>query len=1130
MLSMRFTAFVLVGVTILTTLQPIKAADQDLYILAGDISNFYVSDIFNRNVIESKKSKNLKQVPATYTSTNPQAARISSVHEVNADYFPGGASAAKDCTYARAFQLATTQDIYLTCEQDEVHRFTLGQDNKLTTVSEARFDGIVNDFQVVDTTNGDYVSVNIQQDAPNFYFGLTLQSATVVERIIDQTTWEATAIKSKAAVAIWQFTDGQAPPTITPFWVGYQRETNLASTTSANYILWAKSDADETGRVILNKANKFPDDATLITDLSFNDQNTMIVVYKSAAAPELQVAECIVAYATQAVTITSCTKAATGVPSITAGSIVIRQTTSGQAGTATIYKSDTKEILVADYNAGAFTNYGSSNVNIVVSSTLEFLAIRTGTLGTTIQFAKTGTTTVITTLYNIVRSGAVVTYDQTSDRLGVTSTSVRNRALLLKQRSYSVWTTDDKKIYVSLIASQFTAASQEVTITKTEGPDKTNFVFGVNVITSLASGAAVRSLPDYQDYNRDSTTGNKLAVNRRNFFGNNLDFKFSLEGFDVLNANSFSLDVTGLGTQVWLHSFKNGLGITGNKVNGLTCTGTVLEKNFACQVNENITYDIPAGATLVHLQSVSTASESGAILISADTTDTHVAYIDFNTVKVNVGKITGIKAVADQVFFNIVGVKFVFWFLDSRKVTLQYSDSKALTSFSSFTIDSTLIGKNAQSFCPTSIEQNASSMTLVEVMSNCDNGESRLWRFDASDVTAVKVAATKLFANPQIGVGAVSFCSFGQEYLALNPANGFLFSADIEDDNSINNLGQSMIGYTSVKEIACTGRSFGVFAGVDGTGDKWMSVVYGNRLGDLRDRYHSSVKYTGTIEWVTSSEDSLIVATNNAGTYQFFSILLKGPIVYYNGAKQTGAQDVTLQLNQFGTEVASKVFSFSATEFEEKIDSKPKEGSVSKTVKGSYKIFDIADINGPIFNIKIQKTPEVTADITIDPQYTKDGEYAPTQTTSPEPQKIVTEGSSSVGIYTAGETLQFYYYQNYDSFQAAIDVGKKSSIADAAINNDEQLLAAYSSLNNGVFSVRGFLYTFASKATKDFEIVGDFQTTHIVVERISSQKYVVVALNTISDNGKVFTVDIGTQAPTEVGTFSNSNIFFLKFF
>lgn len=87
MLSMRFTAFVLVGVTILTTLQPIKAADQDLYILAGDISNFYVSDIFNRNVIRSKKSKNLKQVPATYTSTNPQAARISSVHEVNADYF-----------------------------------------------------------------------------------------------------------------------------------------------------------------------------------------------------------------------------------------------------------------------------------------------------------------------------------------------------------------------------------------------------------------------------------------------------------------------------------------------------------------------------------------------------------------------------------------------------------------------------------------------------------------------------------------------------------------------------------------------------------------------------------------------------------------------------------------------------------------------------------------------------------------------------------------------------------------------------------------------------------------------------------------------------------------------------------
>lgn len=1128
MLSQKFTTYIFIGLTILSTLQPAKAANQDLYLLAGDVSNIFVADIFKKDVAKkNKKLNNLKQDPATYT-TNNQAARISNIIETNSNFL---STDAKDCSNAQIFKMSDNKHfMYLACG-DDVQIFEVNDDNTLATPTEENIGNKVWDYHLTDNAQKLDVVLSINPNTgptEAFSFDFTVLKPTKVERKINQKDWQTSAIQDKAAFEIWQFNDGATPPVITPFWVGYQRQNDLTKA-SANYLLWAKSDEDISGKLDLTAANKFPEDATHVTDLSFNDANTMIITYKGADA-NLKVAECTMAYdgtaTPPAVSITACT-ASTTAPEIAVGNIVIRQPVAANPGTAHIYNDAAKQISIAVYNAGAFSAFANSKAKVVYGSDLEFYNIKTSSIGNEIQFAKKGTTQVINTLFNIVKDKTDVTYDQISDRGGSTSVSKGNTGFIIKAMSYSVYEHSINKVYVSLIADQFASASQDVVITKTQGADVQTFTYGVNISPDLKSGALIRSIPDYQDYKREAVTANKLSINRKSFFGNNLDFQFSLEGFQVMNANDFTFDTASLGTSIWLHNYKLGLGFEAAKVSGFKCTGTVLEKNFVCTKNEEISYDIPAGSTLVHIESVTTGSENGAILIYSTGDDTNVAYIDFANEQVNVGKITGAKSAKGKVFFKIVKDQFSVWIVDPVKnvADVYASAGKTLASFESkMTISTTTIEKAAGNFCPVSIGQNPAVFSTVEIMSYCPTtGESRLWRFNVPDdltkIEVLKANPTKLFANPEAGEGEINLCNFGKEYLANNPTAGIVYTTDIEDDYSFNGLGTNLIGYTKVDSISCTGKNFGVFSGVDGSGEKWMSVIYGNRLGDTRDRYHSTVKYVGDIGFVTPTENGLIIGTLNGAVYTFYSILLDGPTVYYTGAKQTEAQEVTLDILSLTEKVGSKKFSFDLTEFTEKIDSNPKEGSTAQTKEGTYKLTDLADVKGPIFKIEAQVGPDVKSTVTVQPQFEKNGEYKPTQTTVPEPQSIVTEGTSSVGIYTAGATLQFYYYKTFDSFEIAVDVGKKSTIADASINNDESLLAAYVTQDG---TLRAYVYTIATKVADDFVIAADFEATSVVVERINSQKFAVLAVNGKLHTGKAFILTVGSQDVITAHTFANS--------
>lgn len=1134
----KFTTYLFIGLTIFLTLQEAKTADQDLFLLPGDTSNYYVEELFNRNVVDSKKNKNLKQDPeASYTTNNP-AARISSVQEVNADFLSGPA---KDCTNSKIFKLqGGGESIYLACYEN-IEIFDVQQDNSLVANGEIKVGNPVWDYHMVDSETKQVVSLSIDPSVTPgvtaYSFDFILHTTPSVEIKIDQKDWQASAIQNKASFEIWQFTDGATPPVITPFWVGYQREYDLTSTTSANYLLWAKSDDPAvTGKLDLTAANNFPEDAVLITDLSFNDQNTLLITYKGAA-DTLKTAECIMAFATNVVSITSCT-ASTSTPPVKSGNIVIEQPIAATPGISYIYNDENRRLSICTYNAGTYSACTNSAGKIVYGDDQQFFQIKVDATGLNLWFVKKGTTQVKTTIYNINKVVGDIQYDQISDRNGFTSCSDGAKGYLIKSMSYSVYAQNKDMTYVQLISDEFTQASQDVTITQTIQTESKTFTFNVNILQDINVGAKIKNIPDYQDYNRESVLGNKLSINRRSFQGNNLDFELSLAGFTVLNANEFDFDTASLGKNVYFFDYQHGIAVdAANKVTAITCTGTILEKNFNCALNTKITYDIPAGASLIHVQPSSSNTEKGLVLVSSDNKDTHVAYIDFVDEEAYFGSITGVKSQAGKLTFKVIKGTYSFWIIDTvglAKVTVYGSSSKMLAGITLIkTIDNTVIKKKAGNFCPVGFSQNGLITGRMDIMSYCATGESRIWRLNAVDPVTIDIIAeepSKLVANTEAGTGALSFCNLGQEYLVLNPTTNFAYSTDVADDYSINGLGYTAIGYTGIQQIFCRGGTNAIIAGVDGAGDKWFSVLFGNKIGDIRDRYHSSVKYTGSIDSVVQTETGFIVNTLDGANYKFYSILVNGPTIYYNGQKQAGPQDVTLQITQLGEAVGSKQFTFSLTDFEEKIEATPKEASESKTTTGTYKIFDIADISGPIFNIKVEVGPDVNSTITVKPQYTKDGEYQPTQTVSPEPQSIVTEGTSSVGIYTAGNSLQFYYYKNFDSFQEAIDVGKNSKVADAAINNDEALVSAYNVNEGGIYQLRAFIYTFATKTPSDYLILNDYQATSVHVEKINSQTFAVVAVNQKEHTGRAFILTVGSTTPTASATFNNSKFYYIIIF
>lgn len=1140
MQNMRFTSVFLIALTVLS--QSALAADQDLYLLPGDISNFYVSELFDRNVVNS----NLKQAPtnAKYSTTNI-AARISSVKELNSDLL---SSDSRDCSSAKVQQLQdSSQLVQLACK-DSLQIYTVQEDFSLKKTGEFNTQDDVNDFLLQSDTTGDTLVLSISQESfpgeSTYVVSIELTGQTpAVKRQINQLGFP-NPFKDGGALQIWQYTDGATPAVITPFWLAYNQGADLTATTSPN-ILWAKSDEDISGRLEMSLNGGFLEDITTILDLSFNELNKMIVTYKGAA-DGLKLAECTLAYdataTPPAVSFDSCSLVASP-PSATGGSIIVRQPLSTEAGISYIYNDEARRLSICDYDAGAFSNCFNSKYNVRYGSNLQFYKIRVEASGAYLLFKEKTSNDITSILYNISKNvSGEVEYEQVSERGGVTACAAGTMAFVIKNRAFSTYGQDLNNIYVTLIADEFTAASQEFQVRRSIQTETSTFTFKVDILSDLNQGAAINSILDYQDYNREGRFSHQLQINRRSFQGNNLDFSLSLEGFQVTNANAFSIKSEVATSKYWLFDLSRGITVNDQGVlNGLACFGTVTGGDFDCQVNDSIKFQIPAGAELIYAITHNTAAEQGFILILSKGSDTLVAFVDLFAQEVFSGQLSGVQSAAGKVFSKIIGGQYTFWIVDAlgqASINVYSSPTKDFSQIAATpvaTIDSTTIAKRAGNFCPTSMVQNARNTDQVDVMSHCPSGESRLWKMNVADVSSISAIGSKLFGNSEAGEGDLSFCSFGEEYIVNNPANGFIFSTDTADDYSLNGLGTSFLGYASVTQLYCPpGSSSGVIAGTDAQGNNWMSAIFGNRLGDARDRYHTSVKIaTGTVSWVNPIAGGLLVGVVDGATTSLYSILTEGPSITYDGPALSGAQEVTLNVLQLGQQAASQTFIMNLTDWADNLSVKPNAAANATTEAGSYNLYDIADLQGQVFSVDIEIGEELNKTITIDPQFTKDSEYQPSQTTYPQPSKIFSEGDSSVG-FSFGKPLRIYFYKDNEVFDTAYAIDRASSVADASVSNDEFLVSVYAAYENGVYNTRAFTLNLGSGAeTFDEVILEGFMATQIYVERINSGKFAAIAVNSYTGQGRAFILVIqeesGTYSVKEVinsSSFTDSKNYF----
>lgn len=1133
MQSKRFTSIFLIALTILSTSQFAKTADQDLYLLPGDLSNFYVSELFDRNVVNS----NLKQTPsnAKYSTTNP-AARISSVKELNSDLL---SSDSRDCSSSKVQQLQDgTKLVQLACK-DSLQIYNVEEDFSLKKQGEFNTEDDVNDFLLQSDTTGDTLVLSISQDSfpgeSTYVVSVELTGQTpAVQRKINQ-LGNTKPFKSGGALQIWQYTDGATPAVITPLWIVYNQGTDLSATTSP-IILWTKTDEDTNGKFEMTIDGGFLEDVSTIIDLSFDEANKMIVTYKGAQE-SIKVAECLMDFdsgaATPEVTFNTCTLVQ-GLPNITAGSMVIRKPLSTEVGVAYIYNDGSRTLSICNYDAGSLSDCYNSKNRVLYGPNLEFNQIRVGQSGVHLWFKEKASNDITSIIYNLSKNAVgEVEYEQVSERGGVTACAAGALAFVIKSRAFSTYGQDLENIYVTLIADEFSAASQEVQIRRSIQTETTTFSFNVNILQDLNQGATINSILDYQDYNREGAFSHQLQVNRRSFQGNNLDFSLSLDGFKIANANAFSIKSEVAASKYWLFDLNRGITVNDQGVlNGLACFGTVTDGDFDCQINDSIKFQIPSGAELIYAVTQNTASEQGFILILSQGSDTLVAYVDLFAQEVFSGELKDIQSSASSVFTKVIGGKYHFFIVDAlgqAAVNVYASPTKDFSQVSATpvaTIDNTAIGKRAGNFCPTSMVQNAQEIDQVDIMSHCPSGESRLWKMNVTDIASVTAIGSKLFGNPEAGEGDLSFCSFGQEYIVNNPVNGFVFATDTADDYSLNGLGASFLGYNSINQLYCPpGSDSGVITGVDGQGNNWMSAIFGNRLGDARDRYHTTVQIgAGTVSWVNPIDGGLLVGVVNGATTSLFSILTEGPSISYEGAALSGAQEVTLNVLQLGQQAASTTFTMNLTNWADSLSVKPNPVANATTEGGSYSLYDIADISGQVFSIAIEVQPEFNKTVSIDPLFTKDGDYQPSQTTYPQPTTIFSEGDSSIG-FAFGKPLRIYFYRDNEIFEKAHAIDRASQVADAAVSNDEFLVSVYAAYENGVYNTRAFTLNLGSGGeTFDEVILSNFMATQIYVERINSGKFAAVAVNTHTGEGQAFILviqeDSGTYTVDKVITSS----------
>lgn len=1118
--SYKLLSVLLVISALATTVQ---SRDISVSVLTDDVLSYNVKDLIDNTIV----GKNLKQGPQPPYTSNKAYAQVSNVREVGSELFPDTDLK----VISRSFINSATTGFAIS--EDGLVSFTL-DGNKITAgaklhpVSQVDARSLFTNDAMSMVTTVDEKDVTVTMfDAPNFG-GQDTEISWAMTNVVPDTN---------AQSLIW--TDTVADPNV-DYLLVYQPDNEYITTKVNGFVWWEIGAADPNSDELVLKTgtpDNFPVDTTAITHMTVID-NQLWVTYTSAAGTGT--AYCTLSVTNSKINIkdaADCTVVTVEAPYDTASSIVI--TKEAEAVFAWLYMKDATNgptLAYCDVNTtdNKFENCIASTQYVEVYGAEFDQLFYSTSAGVNVLFSvpdvalKFRRTTSL--IYNVVKDTETIRFDVVEDRISSNIVGFGNSAYALREETYSAYSQVQGEEHVTIYASQVPGGVGSVDITDTQAQAVVSTI-SIDVKADSTGHYKLNvPLPNVKAFKE--AQGNVVPTSRGYFAGNSLDFAIDGEDYNIFNTYTWPVAATadlGEGAIVVAGSV-GGVVVNGENVQAFFCPGSIYNGSFKCALSGDAQTIGGLTAAIFAVEATPyDTSDNGIIALTANGADSQLHLFNSNNFY-KAATMTGFVATPTNSNYQRVDTLYTVWTTDgTATITVYVFVDNNLTTGTNVVIDGTFFGKDLKDFCPTGIQSDPSNQEQTFITSQCANDETRIFTVKVvktvdTNVLTVTPVSSKALNSPKLGDGVVNVCSLGGEHIIqITTGNKAISSTDNSSDGTFIGLDvEKNMGTDNVDMICIRGSQNFIIATDDSTtGDHTYAALFGNRSGNIANRYHSINKLDGDlagyeVKYASWNLEGYTVALASGSNWRFQTVLVNGPKIVYTGPVTTETATVTLNVTALGEVAGTETFTLDVTKFNPVVEVKAEEAG-SKPVEGAQTLDKLVKITGPIFNVELDKgTSEAL--ISFTGAVVDDAAYVPKfdlDLIPPARIKADKDGNNiGFGPSTPFGGVNFYLYKDYTVLNHKFQINdqKLNSLNSIdCVNTSEVAFGVFGTVNGGINQLNWFIRELDETDPEKYNsgvIPGvEFFATEVQVLNVLLSKAVVLAIDSINNKALAFTIE-----------------------
>ena len=1043
--SGRIGALVLISCLILSA----SALDLTLDVLKNDVLTFDVSYL----QYGSANSK-LRGNPQDYETDKPYAV-LSTIKEVAFADIPGTDS--NNVSYGLFKDTATGPRIFAVGDTNRLVSLTVDDQSitvktNIATINQKEFRSLTvgSTFSLVTSARDDDTDYTLTIN----YFGNA--DFTGAPTNLDWTLTSGTNDYPRDNTSTGIFTD-----TTDNYFIAFQQENEFTAKQS-NKVYWYErlSSPANQGEIVLNKASNFPEDSTSILTASLIDNN-LWVAYRTAT--RAGVANCKLTATAKVISIkdaADCTfyPVPAGLPAIQS----IR-----------VYSEDTKfYAYLLTKSATAFTvgsctldsvtktmiNCFTSNKSIDISGEKFIRFDFDASNGATVLFSDSDASADIKIASTIVFGVEVqtdkqlVNFDYIQDKNSKTLVASPNKVFSFRASTYATFGSVSNQLYVSIFTKNISGAQAVIKLSEDKVSSKLLFsTLTLNILQDSTGGYEKTALlPSVVNYKQDQLI--KVPTSRAYFNGNSLDFTIENSDFKIYNTYTWRDEATaGISGDITIAGSVGGVTTdsTGKTIQAFYCNVVGLYSNFKCQLDGTATSVPELAATVFAVEATPyDFNDSSIIAVTTTGTDTQVNIFKKGG-DAKQAVISGFIATSANTQYQRIENLYTIWRIVGGTVVVDTWANANLTDGKKVTIDNTTFGiTQLLSFCPTGVQSNSADPGQTFVISSCDNGQNAIVRIFTLDVSQKKADNTlevkpadtyKTLINRQYGDKNLKICSLGSEHIVQNlDASNAISSTDLTSNNGFQQLDlATYLKSTDVQLICIRGSMNFIVANNAATGDKSYTAMFGNKAGNILNRFHSlnlladdlSGYQVDSASWHLNG---YTVTLKKGNLKKFQTVILDGPWIFYSGdaIKKT---DINLKVSSQGQPLATEKFSIEIDTFNPSVQVSTTQSS-TKPVKGIQPLSSLVEIKGPVYDIILDKKDSI-ANVTLQGAFQNDQSFKPVYTKDLAPPTRIKSDQKSkgfnIGYGQSANGVTVYLYKDNTTLEETFEVTAKFNSFEA---------------------------------------------------------------------------------------------------